>query len=206
MEFIAPAGRGSSEIEVKKSRFIGTAAPAFSVEEAEAVLADVAKRYGDASHHAFAYSIGSGTPAERLSDDGEPRGTAGYPILEVIKKRGIRNVVCVVTRYFGGTLLGTGGLLRAYGRAATLALDAAGTARYVYHKSISATVEYDQFGKVQRALESMEARVFDVSYEEKVRLKAYVRLDEVDVVIQRLKDLTAGKGTIVVEDGTFIRK
>ena len=204
MEFIAPAREATAEIEVKKSRFIGTVAPAFSAEEAEARIAAVRRRYSDATHNVFAYLVGSGTPLERLSDDGEPRGTAGYPVLEVIKKRGLRNVVCVVTRYFGGTLLGAGGLLRAYGRAASAALDAAGTARYVYHKVLSAVLDYDQLGKVQRDLEARGVQVFGVSYAEKVTLRAYVPSEEVDSAVGWLKNLTAGKGLFIVEEGKFI--
>ena len=123
MEFLSPAKEASAEYIVKRSRFIGTVSPAFSESEAEAFVSSIRAKYPDATHNVYAYSVGSGTPLDRLSDDGEPRGTAGYPVLDVIHKRGLKNVVCVVTRYFGGTQLGAGGLLRAYGKTANLALE-----------------------------------------------------------------------------------
>ncbi|MGE5579084.1 MAG: YigZ family protein [Bacillota bacterium] len=205
MEFVSPAREASAEIEAKRSRFIGTAAPTFTVEEAEELVAAVRRKYPDATHNVYAYSIGTGTPTERLSDDGEPRGTAGYPVLEVIKKRGLRNVCCVVTRYFGGTLLGAGGLLRAYGKAASVALDAAGTARYLYHQIASWTLDYDQYGRVQRELEARGIRIVDTSYREQVTVRAYVTPEEVDALSSRVRDLTAGKARLSIEEGKYIQ-
>ena len=204
MEFVSPAREASAEIEEKRSRFIGTVAPTFTVEEAEQHVAAVRRKYPDATHNVYAYSIGTGTPIERLSDDGEPRGTAGYPVLEVIKKRGLRNVCCVVTRYFGGTLLGAGGLLRSYGKAASAALDAAGTARYIYHHVVSWTLDYDQYGRVQRELELRGIRIIDTSYQERVTVKAYVTPEDVEALSSRVRDLTAGKARLCIEEGKYI--
>lgn len=207
MEFLSPAKEASSQIEVKRSRFIGTAAPAFTVEEAEDRILAARKKHPDASHKAYAYSVdsvGTGTPIDRLSDDGEPRGTAGYPVLDVIKKRGLRNVVCVVTRYFGGTLLGAGGLLRAYGRAATAAFDAAGTARYVYHKVLSVTLDYGQFERVQREFEARGISIVDAAYAEKVSARAYVTPEDLEVVTARIRDLTSGKAEMDILEGKYV--
>jgi len=204
MEFLSPAKEACAEVEAKRSRFIGTAAPAFAPDEAENRIAAVRRRYPGATHNVYAYSVGTGTPLERLSDDGEPRGTAGYPVLEVIKKRGLRNVVCIVTRYFGGTLLGAGGLLRAYGRAATVALDAAGSARYVYHRILTVTVDYDQFGRVQREFEGRGIRIQDTAYAEKVAVKTWVASEDLDALVARVRDLTSGKAIAVVEEGKYI--
>lgn len=204
MEFQSPSKRASAECAAKKSRFIGTVAPAFTVEEAEALIQSVREDHAGATHNVWAYSVGTGTPLERLSDDGEPRGTAGYPVLEVIKKRGLRNVACVVTRYFGGTLLGAGGLLRAYGHAATIALDAAGLARYVYHNVINVTVDYDQFGRVQRELEGRGIRISGISYTAKVTITAYVTPEDVDTLAARVRDITSGKAAWSTLDGEYI--
>lgn len=204
MEFLSPAKEASSEIEVKRSRFIGTAAPAFTVEEAEDRILAARKKHPDASHKVYAYSVGTGTPIDRLSDDGEPRGTAGYPVLEVIKKRGLRNVVCVVTRYFGGTLLGAGGLLRAYGRAATAAFDAAGTARYVYHRVLSVTLDYGQFERVRREFEARGISIVNAAYAEKVSVRAYVTPEDLEVVTARIRDLTSGKAEMDILEGKYV--
>jgi uncharacterized YigZ family protein len=204
MEFMCPAKQASAEIEAKRSRFIGTVAPVFSAEEAEAYVAAIRRKHPGATHNAYAYSVGTGTPLERLSDDGEPRGTAGYPVLEVIKKRGIRNVACVVTRYFGGILLGAEGLLRAYGKAASAALDAGGVARYVYHNLLSVTLNYDQFGRLQRELEGRGTKILDTSYGERVGIRVYVAPEDLDSLVAHVRDTTSGKAQFSVEEGRFI--
>ncbi|MGI6632476.1 MAG: YigZ family protein [Bacillota bacterium] len=204
IEFICPKTVASAEIVAKRSRFIGYVSPAFTVEEAEAFIAEIRQMHSDARHNVWAYSVGQGTPIERLSDDGEPRGTAGYPVLEVFKKRNIRNVVCVVTRYFGGILLGAGGLLRAYGQSATAALDAAGTATYVYHNLLAATLEYDQYGRIQRELEGRGIAIAGVDYADRVALRAWVKPADLDVIQARIRDLTGGKAIVAVSDGKFL--
>jgi len=204
MEYFSVGRKASAEIEVKKSRFIASVAPALTAEEAEQHISTVKRAYADARHNVYAYSIGTGTPLERLSDDGEPRGTAAYPILEIIKKRNLRNVVCVVTRYFGGTLLGAGGLLRAYGKAASSALDAAGVTRYVLHRVFTATIDYDQYGKLRKELDNKGARIIDTSYAERVTVKAYVIPKYAEELSVRVRDLTSGKGRSSIEEGTYI--
>lgn len=204
MEFVSPAKEASAEIEARRSRFIGTVAPVFAAEEAESYVLAVRRKYADATHNVYAYSVGTGTPLERLSDDGEPKGTAGYPVLEVLKKRGLRNVACVVTRYFGGTLLGAGGLLRAYGKAASAALDAAGVAQYVFHQVFCVTVDYDQFGRLRRDLEGRGIRIIDTAFTERVTVKAYVTPEDVDALVARVRDLTSGKAQPSLEEGKYI--
>ncbi len=201
MEFLSPAKEASAEYIVKRSRFIGTASPAFSESEAEAFVSSIRAKYPDATHNVYAYSVGSGTPLDRLSDDGEPRGTAGYPVLDVIHKRGLKNVVCVVTRYFGGTQLGAGGLLRAYGKTANLALDEAGVMKYAHHMLMKIRLAYDQYGRVQRELESRGCVVLAVDYGEAVTIEAYVRNDDTQLVSERIMDLTSGKAEISVSEG-----
>ena len=117
---------GEVEHIIKKSRFIGAAYPVQTVEEALSLLETIRKRYWDATHNCYAYIIGENGEQKRFSDDGEPQGTAGMPMLDVLQKKDVTNLLVVVTRYFGGTLLGAGGLVRAYAGAAGAAVDAAG--------------------------------------------------------------------------------
>ncbi len=203
-DFLCPKTEASAEMEAKRSRFIGRVSPAFSIEEAEAFIDRVKAQHSTARHNVWAYSVGPGTPIERLSDDGEPRGTAGYPVLEVFKKRGVRNAVCVVTRYFGGILLGAGGLLRAYGQAASAALEAAGAATYAYHEMLTATLEYDQYGRVQRELEGRSIAIQSVDFTDKVKLTALVRPSDLGVIKARLRDLTSGSAVVEVQEGRYI--
>lgn len=203
-DFLCPKTEASAEIVAKRSRFIGRVSPAFSPEEAEAFIARVKAEHSTARHNVWAYCVGPGTPIERLSDDGEPRGTAGYPVLEVFKKRGVRNIVCVVTRYFGGILLGAGGLLRAYGQAASAALDAAGVATHSYHDILTAVLEYDQYGRVQRELEGRNITIQSVDFTDKVKVTALVRPGDLDMIKARLRDLTSGSAVIGVQEGRYI--
>jgi uncharacterized YigZ family protein len=203
-EYVSLAGPGTSELVVKRSRFIGSAAPAADPGEAEGFIAAVRANHPEASHNVFAYSVGLGNPHERLSDDGEPRGTAGYPILDTVHKRSLRNVVCVVTRYFGGTLLGAGGLLRAYGKAATDALDASGALRFVYHATVTIETTYEQLGRIQRELELLQCRILGIDYGEAVRFRAYVRVEQADAVSLRIRDLSAGRAEVQILEGEYL--
>ena len=169
--FLSKDGRLRRD-RAKRSRFIGRVSPAFSPEEAD-IHCPVKAEHPTARHN-VCLLVGPGTPIERLSDDGEPRGTAGYPVLEVFKKRGVRNIVCVVTRYFGGILLGAGGLLRAYGQAASAALEAAGVATYAYHDILTTIIGYDQYGRAQRELEGRNITIQSVDFTDKVKVTALV--------------------------------
>ena len=204
MEFIAPSSHAKAEIIIKKSRFIGHVFPAFSEEEAIGHIESVKQEHQAATHNVYAYSVGVGSFAERASDVGEPRGTAGYPVLEVIKKRNLQNVVCVVTRYFGGTKLGAGGLVRAYSNAASLALDKAGVAVYRYHDLITATVDYDRFGRVQRELEVAKAVTHDISFAEKVTIQFFAVPELTQALKSLIEDITAGLGVVCVSQGKYL--
>ncbi|MCL2574485.1 MAG: YigZ family protein [Defluviitaleaceae bacterium] len=140
-----------AEIEIieKKSRFIGQAFPVESEEEALAILANVHKTHAKAVHNCFAWQIGEANQFARQSDDGEPSGTAGMPILDYLRKEGIKNTLVIVTRYFGGTLLGTGGLVRAYGRAAKEAAEASPIIEKVLYAKMSIKCPYNLQGKLQ---------------------------------------------------------
>ncbi|MGI6627576.1 MAG: IMPACT family protein [Bacillota bacterium] len=204
MEFIAPMKQAKIETVIKKSRFIGHVFPAFSEEEALGHIESVKIANPAATHNVYAYSVGIGTFAERASDDGEPRGTAGYPVLDVIKKRELRNVVCVITRYFGGTKLGAGGLVRAYSNAASMALDQAGLAVYMYHDFLTAIVDYDQFGRVQREIEIAGSFIHNISYTDKVTVEFFAIPETAPMLQARIRDITSGLGNFTISEGKYI--
>ncbi len=204
MEFTAPRRQAKIEIIIKKSRFIGHVFPAFSEEEALGQIESVRNQHRDATHNVFAYSVGIGNFAERASDDGEPRGTAGYPVLDVIKKRGLSNVACVDTRYFGGTKLGAGGLVRAYSNAASMALDRAGLAVYMYHECLTAVVDYDQFGRVQREIETSGSVIQNISYAGKVTIEALALPETARILKDRIRDITSGLGSADISPGRYL--
>ena len=196
--------QAKSEMVIKKSRFIGHVFPAFSEAEAVMHIESVKQEHMSATHNVYAYSVGVGTFAEKTSDDGEPRGTAGYPVLEVIKKRNLQNVVCIVTRYFGGIKLGAGGLVRAYSNAASLALDKAGVAVYRYHDLITATVDYDRFGRVQKELETVKATIHNISFADKVTVEFFAVPELTQALRSMIEDITAGAGVVSVSQGKYL--
>ena len=146
-QFLIPAGEGASEYIEKKSRFLGLIVPVTTEAEARARLEAVKKREYDARHNCWAYILQSGQ--KRYSDDGEPQGTAGQPMLNVFQREGVENVVCVVTRYFGGVLLGAGGLTRAYAKSAKDALDAAGKARMRLWSAVTVDCPYPMLERLK---------------------------------------------------------
>lgn len=204
MQYRSPKGLGSSELIERRSRFIGHVSPVTSKEDAEAFISSVKEQFLDARHNVYAYKVGLDTPLERVSDDGEPRGTAGYPILEVINKRNLQNAVCVVTRYFGGTLLGSGGLLRAYGRTATMAFDDAQEALWVYHHLLRIGIGYDNFGKIKREIENRGYSFADIVYGENVNLKSYIKKEETEILAQVLNDIANGQIEIDILEGMHL--
>ena len=163
-EYIIPAGYGEAEYIDKKSRFIGQVQHAESVSEAMAFVESVRRKHADATHNVWAYVLADGQM--RWSDDGEPGGTSGQPTLNVFRSALVCDVACVVTRYFGGTLLGSGGLVRAYSKAASMALEAAGRARMAEWRSIAVECTYAQYERVRRLLEGMGAADMDGSFGE----------------------------------------
>ena len=143
---------GSDEYIVEKSTFIGYAKPIKSEEEAVEFINEIKKKHKDATHNVWAYTVGETMNIQRYSDDGEPQGTAGIPTLEVIKKEDLRDVVVVVTRYFGGIKLGAGGLVRAYTKGAKVGIEAAQIIEKVKYKEVGITIDYNQIGKVQNEI------------------------------------------------------
>ena len=161
---------GNAEIVIRKSRFIGHAQPVETEEEAVAFVEQIKKKYWDATHNCSAYVVGERDEWQKALDDGEPSGTAGKPILEVIKHRGLKNVVVVVTRYFGGIMLGAGGLVRAYTDGAVAGIEAAGPIVKVLLREIIIDIDYTWYGKLENALRDRGVRVGDASFTDRVRV------------------------------------
>jgi len=201
--YLTLAGPGEAAFEVRKSEFIGHARPVGSVEEAEAFVERVREEYEDATHNVPAYRVRveSGGPGESYmlreysSDDGEPSGSAGKPMLNVLQGQELENVVVVVTRYYGGTNLGVGGLVSAYGRAVKEAVKAAGTVEERPQESFAVAVDYDDSGTVRGILESVDCE-FDADYGERVQFEVRVAREDADALRDRLRDATSGRAAL----------
>ena len=184
---------GTGEIVEKKSRFIAEAYPVTGDEEAFAHLEEVKKRYWDARHHCLAYVTGRNPGKERMSDDGELAGTAGKPILEVIRGRELTDIFIVVTRYFGGTLLGTGGLVRAYTSAAVEALAHTEIITRIHGFKLKVTTDYTGLGKIQYILGQRGLAVLDTLYTDRVEITVLVPDGEKEALGKALMEGTNGQ-------------
>ena len=200
-EYRIPASPGESELTEKRSRFLGHVRMVESEEEARAFIAEMKRKYYDARHNCWCYAVRDG--AERYSDDGEPQGSAGIPMLEVLRRRGVTNAVCVVTRYFGGVLLGTGGLLRAYTQSAADALDAAGVAVVRAWTEAEARCSYAQAERMKTEAAALGAVTEDVVYGADVTLKLLIPREKTEAVKARLFDASAGSVRLTVTGESF---
>ena len=197
---------GEGEITEKKSRFIANVVPVSSEEEAEEFIESMKKKYWDARHNCYAYIIGERGEIKRFSDDGEPGGTAGKPILEVLSGEGVTNAAIVVTRYFGGTLLGTGGLVRAYGAAAKAGLSASAVINKIPGMRLSITTDYTGLGKLQYLLGQRGITVLDTVYTDKVEMKALVSLKEGAAVKAEITEGTNGQAVLQEGEPCYLAK
>lgn len=195
---------GMDEIIIEKSTFIGYAKPIKTEEEAIEFINEIKKKHKDATHNVWAYTIGKNMNIQRYSDDGEPQGTAGIPTLEVIKKENLKDVVVVVTRYFGGVKLGAGGLVRAYTKGAKIGIDAAKVIEKVMYKEVKIKIDYNQLGKVQNEIMNMNYFVKDTIYEEKVEIIVYSRLENVKVLTDRMIDITSATVEIILGEEFYL--
>ena len=200
-EYRIPASPGEAELTEKRSRFLGHVRMVESEEEAKAFIAEMKRKYYDARHNCWCYAIQDG--AERYSDDGEPQGSAGIPMLEVLRRRGVTNAVCVVTRYFGGVLLGTGGLLRAYTQSTADALDAAGIAVVRAWTEAEARCSYAQAERMKTEAAALGAVTEDVVYGADVTLKLLIPQEKTEAVKARLFDASAGSVRLTVTGESF---
>ena len=182
----------SAEFTEKKSVFIGHAKPVKSDAEAMEFVAKIKEKYKDARHNCYAYYLNSGVLA-RYSDDNEPQGTAGIPILEVIKKSGVNDCVVAVTRYVGGILLGAGGLVRAYSTAAGLAIEAAGIVTYEEYEAFSLSCDYGEYNKINFELECVGAIIDKCDFLENVKLEFAVKSEISELICKKISELSGGK-------------
>lgn len=192
------------EIEEKKSRFIASVKPVDDEEEAISFINGLKTKYWDATHNVYAYSIGGNNIVQRYSDAGEPSGTAGLPMLEVIKRMNIQNLVVVVTRYFGGTMLGAAGLIRAYGKSAASGIEKAGVVVKKLCKEVSVIIEYTLLGKLQSLLISEGYTIKDIVYEQDVRIIVFVCVDEVESFNNVVIEATNARAIIQIGGNTYI--
>lgn len=187
---------GIGEIEEKKSRFIATVRPVKTEEEAAAFIQEMKKTYWDARHNCSAYTIGRNQELTRCSDDGEPSGTAGRPMLDVLIKEGIHNAAAVVTRYFGGTLLGTGGLVRAYQKSVQAGLNACIIIEKQEGRCLKIGTDYNGIGKVQYLLGTEGISILDIQYTQEVEMSVVIPNADRDKIAEKLIDITGGKARL----------
>ena len=197
-------GESYAEYVIKKSKFIARAVHITTEEEAQAYLRDGKKQYWDARHNCYAYQLGMNFEKQKSSDDGEPSGTAGKPILEVLKNKGLTNTLIVVTRYFGGIKLGTGGLIRAYGTAAVAALDNAIIEDYIDCRILYLQTDYSFLSATERLLPDFEAVITKRDFADFVGLTVEVPEDKADEYLLALRDKTNGTLTVREKDKKIV--
>ena len=195
---------GEGEIIEKKSRFLGKIKKVETEEEALEFIESIKKQYWDARHNCFAYIIGTKGETVRCSDDGEPSGTAGKPMLEVLQNQELRNVVAVVTRYFGGVLLGTGGLVRAYTQATQEALKEAQVATMTPMSIMTVQTDYNAIGKIKYVLAQEETPVLNEEYAADVVVTMAVPLDQKEYMIKKLTEVTNGRAVMEEKEQSFM--
>ncbi|MCR5835177.1 MAG: YigZ family protein [Lachnospiraceae bacterium] len=188
----------TAEIVEKKSRFISYMQPVESAEEAMEFVEKIKKQNWDARHNCYAFVIGQNNELQKFSDDGEPGGTAGKPMLDVLLGEGIHNCVVVVTRYFGGVLLGTGGLVRAYSKAVKEGINASIIKEKVFGEEINITTDYNGIGKIQYIISEMGIKIHEEEYTDVVTVNLKIRKEDCDRFINQITEATAGK--VIVND------
>ena len=188
-EYLVPTRFGEDEFYEKKSHFIGRVWPVETEEEALARIQEMKKQHYDATHNCWAYIIKDG--AVRFSDDGEPGGTAGMPMLQVLQREGLYNIVCVVTRYFGGILLGAGGLVRAYTKGAKIAVDAAGKSMKRVWTVLYVPCPYNFYERVKLLVTECEGIVRQTDFGAEVELEILLAEEQTQPFVERLTDMSA---------------
>lgn len=189
-------GQAQAEQVVEKSRFIAYVSPAETREEADAFIASIRKKHKDATHNVPAVVLGDKFQIQWASDDGEPQGTSGAPIVQFLVNEGITNVVIVVTRYFGGIKLGTGGLVRAYTSSAKLGIEAAGICHVEEMCALTYEIDYTYLSKLQNISSEGLFDITDIVYTHVVQVTMCLRPENLDEVTTMVKNLTAGKGIL----------
>lgn len=199
-------GFGTDEIVIQKSRFIAYVDRAESEEKAYQFLQTIKKKHWDATHNCSAFIIGEHDQIQRANDDGEPSGTAGIPMLEVLKKRRLKNTVVVVTRYFGGIKLGAGGLVRAYSRAASSGIDAAGVVERKLMRIMHTFIDYSWLGKIENELRNSPYPIKDIRYFDQVEIETYVEEGQQDFFRQWMTEKTNGQALISEGETDYLER
>jgi uncharacterized YigZ family protein len=194
---------GRDEIIINKSKFICSVLPINNEDEAVEFIEKIKKEFKDASHNVFAYVVGQNSNIQRFTDDGEPSGTAGMPILNVINQENLKNVVVVVTRYFGGILLGAGGLVRAYSKSAKIGLEKGLIVDKNLHHEIFVKIEYTMLGKIENELNKNNFAIKDKKYGENVDIIVLVSDEEVERLNDLINEVTNGKADIVMGESSY---
>ncbi len=195
---------GEEETIINKSRFIGYAMPIETEEEALGFIEKIKTKHRDATHNVYAYVLGKDSNTQRFSDDGEPSGTAGIPVLEVIKKESLRNVVVVVTRYFGGIKLGTGGLIRAYTKGAKIGLDAGTIVDMVLHSRIKIRIDYTLYGRIENYLMNEGYIVDESVFDDAVNIFVYIEDAKIGSFQKTMTDIANGNIILKTLDEEYI--
>lgn len=199
MSYFTVRNEAVAEFEEKKSVFIGHVKRVHTEEEAKEFINKVKGQHKEARHNVYAYAIGVNKGIQRYSDDGEPQGTGGIPVLEVLKKSDLTDIVVVVTRYFGGVLLGTGGLARAYSKGASLAIGESGVVEKVLGVPLRITIDYELLGKIQYVCSTNQWHIEDTVYTDKVEILMYCESTMIKQISDTLTENTNGK--LVISEG-----
>lgn len=197
-------GYGENEIEIERSRFIAHVARAETADEALDFIQKIKKKHANATHNCSAYLIGENDQIQKANDDGEPSGTAGVPILEVLKKKKLKDTVVVITRYFGGIKLGAGGLIRAYGRATSEGLQATGIVERKLMTVMKTKIDYTLLGKVENELRSSIYTLKEIQYLDTVTVETFVEENQTGAFTDWMTELTNGAGEITLGDSLYL--
>lgn len=206
--YSSPVASCRTQMEIKKSLFIADIIPVHTTDDVESALAAIKKEFKDATHHCYAYRLGTTQIAEKSSDGGEPSGTAGHPMLHVLQGNELTNVLGIVTRYFGGIKLGAGGLARAYAGSLADTVKAAPLARYTPHNRMELTIPYSAVGSFEHYVEGTDIRVLDRAFSDKVKISFLCLPEKAEEHARVFTDMTAGKAQIekIGEEYVPIRK
>lgn len=204
LEYKTVSNYAMAKFEEKKSKFIATVKPVTTEEEALEFIDELKSKYWDASHNVYAYCIGGDNTIQRYSDDGEPSGTAGLPVLEVIKRMELQDVVVVVTRYFGGIQLGARGLVRAYAKSASLGIEASGVVTKRLCKEINITLKYPVFDKVRSQVINYGYTIKDIIYTQNVEMVIMVPIVEINRFNEYINEATNGEVLVIVGEEKYV--
>lgn len=202
--YLTVKGYGENEIVIQKSRFIAYVDRAETEEEAQEFIQKIKKMHWNATHNCSAYVVGENNQFQKANDDGEPSGTAGVPMLEVLRKRNVQDTVVVVTRYFGGIKLGAGGLIRAYSKATSEGLNATGIVHRKLVRKMNTTIDYTWLGKIENALRSSEYEIQDIQYADKVTILTYADIGKEEHFKNWMTELTNAQAIITEGDSLYV--